>query len=1688
MKTLLRLFLAVFLVFPSIVHGQDTDPILYYSFDDATSNAVKDNSSNGSDGKIIDDPKYVNEQPCSAKSGYSFDFGGGDYLDVQNPDPLFFSSATSFTYSFWVNPHTIKPMTILAQGHNNSSSNADFSFEIGGGGEFIIHWEEIAYQKIAPAGTFKANKWYHVAVVYTVGTDDSQNTFELFLDGQFKGKKQGVTFGKKATNLFIGRHYKNGLGEYQGLIDEFKIFNYSLDESDVRDLYDSHSLPIINQPIADQSVCMGSTVNLSVDSPNAQTYQWLKDGDPLSGETGKNLIFSNVGVGDAGGYSVEVKNACGVTPSNMAKLTVSELLEPKATVVSDKSSYCKNETAHFTLDTVNLGNAPVFDWFFNSNSVGEYSAEYSNSSMSDGDYVYVKVRSSLQCVSPKDIITESFIIKVKTPVKPTVKIQQDKSAICEGETVNFTISDTTNLGATPTFRWILNGKSAVGDELGTGSSLAYNQFNDGDKVKLEVTSSLACVSTNVVESDELKVNSAQAPDMTLGGGGHVCWMGTNHNVTITATKDRGYFKDWHSPSNSAGVFADVTSANTDYTVDAVDSANGEVVLVALAENGVCQERDTLHVTISNAPTPALTIEPLNPTTCNGSPVTFSIASKENEGGYPTYQWFVDNIAEAGATGEIFSTSTLQDGQVVKCEMNVKEACVMFNDAYSNEVAVSVIQGYNETASEEICDGDSYTFGSQNLTTSGTYSHTFQSQAGCDSVVTLQLTVLPKNTESISATIKEGETYQLGTQTLGQTGSYSEIFQSAKGCDSTVTLDLTVLDTKYSQVDASICDGESYTFDGNDYSTAGSYTGTWMASDGADSVVTLNLTVNPTYSETLYETICEFDSYTFGGQNLTAEGTYTENLQTVNGCDSTVTLYLTVLPNYNGHELATINEGETYIFGSQTLTTSGSYTETFTAVNGCDSTVALDLAVLQAKDGETYASICEGEKYDFNGTEYDVSGSYSQTLQAHDGTDSIVTLHLTVNDVPVVTVNGKTTFCPNETLTWTASGADGYVWKDPSNTVIGNGFTVDVSPSGGPQVYSVEGTTQEGCSATQSININPVTSTPTNYNLTLQETEVCEGTEGVLEIASSEYWVEYQLLVDNSPVGGTQTGTGSKMTFSIPESALSAGPNTIELEAKDTQCPAKKMPQSNTLHYHLQPSITLTVEKEKDSLCVGEATGLLVKGAQQNVEYWVEVGNQSVSQRFTGQNADLSIPLDASKLTDGVNQLTVKAESGVCGEVTLNADPQVFQRKDPDLTKQILVSDICGNEDGQIELVASETKMGYAFYVNSQQVGPIVIGNNSNLIVPVPASNFSQGANSVTVKVKEGVLCSFKDLNATETIQVSPSPSANPVTANDGTVICGGQAISLEAVSGMDAYKWLKDGQASSLPNNQMVSVPQGGDYQVVVNKAGCSDTSDVITVSDVGGSGITIQSSGNDLCQGSVNLSVPSSSGATYQWYFGADTSVIAGADEASVQAFYPGKYGVEVSTPQGCKLRASYDVSPMAGVQVPVIQFANQILSSSVLGSAYQWFVELDGKRWPIVGATSQSYQPYYNGIYSVNVLQQSCDVLSKSFTVNVSSWQVLQKNAVSFTSEGVEIGLEPVLYPNPTTGRFYVDFQGTGNPVVLRLYDAQGIQRQVVKASTQFGRNTVFLESEGLTSGIYLLRIEQENGSNEVVSVVVK
>lgn len=325
--------------------------------------------------------------------------------------------------------------------------------------------------------------------------------------------------------------------------------------------------------------------------------------------------------------------------------------------------------------------------------------------------------------------------------------------------------------------------------------------------------------------------------------------------------------------------------------------------------------------------------------------------------------------------------------------------------------LQVLPNFTTHLTANICQGSSYWFDNQELTTAGTYQQLLHSTGGCDSLVTLDLSVIPSISEQVSVHICHGSNYQFGNQILSTSGVYQQVFQTQSGCDSLVTLTLEILPQLVTNLFAEICEGSSIDFENSQISTAGIYQQNLSTAAGCDSLVILEVSVLPVASNQVSASICAGTAYLFGNQTLTTTGTYHLQLQTSGGCDSLVTLTLEVLPQAAAPLFAQICSGEVYSFAGMQLETAGFYQQNLLTVAGCDSLVTLELEVLPTATTDLTAQICQGETIDFGNQQLASTGLYQQNLQTWQGCDSLVNLHLVVH--PIETTDISAEICEGE---------------------------------------------------------------------------------------------------------------------------------------------------------------------------------------------------------------------------------------------------------------------------------------------------------------------------------------------------------------------------------------------------------------------------------------------------------------------------------------------------------------------------------------------------------------------------------------------------------------------------------------------------------------------------------------------------
>ena len=299
-----------------------------------------------------------------------------------------------------------------------------------------------------------------------------------------------------------------------------------------------------------------------------------------------------------------------------------------------------------------------------------------------------------------------------------------------------------------------------------------------------------------------------------------------------------------------------------------------------------------------------------------------------------------------------------------------------------------------------CFGDTLTIGNKVFFASGIYKLLLTSQDGCDSIVTLDLTIKPRLITAITRNICQGDSIKIGKSTYFSSGPKVDTLITPLGCDSIVFLNLFVGSERIVYIDTSVCQGSYVEFSGNRYYQTGTYMDTFPVKNGCDSISVLNLEILPFAKHNILKVICQGQTYTFGGKVLAQSGNYSDTIVggSSSGCDSISNLFLFVKNSFSSNLEVTLCEGESYIIGDSTYFVSGLFLDTLTTKDGCDSVLKIKLNILPKKFYTQKISICNGQKISVGSSIYNLPGTYIDTLSTRFyGCDSVVTTILEISD-------------------------------------------------------------------------------------------------------------------------------------------------------------------------------------------------------------------------------------------------------------------------------------------------------------------------------------------------------------------------------------------------------------------------------------------------------------------------------------------------------------------------------------------------------------------------------------------------------------------------------------------------------------------------------------------------------------------
>ena len=302
-------------------------------------------------------------------------------------------------------------------------------------------------------------------------------------------------------------------------------------------------------------------------------------------------------------------------------------------------------------------------------------------------------------------------------------------------------------------------------------------------------------------------------------------------------------------------------------------------------------------------------------------------------------------------------------------------------------------------------------------------------------------------------------------------------------------------TNRSQIDISSCNYYSWSLNGKTYNQSGIYWDTIKNKNGCDSIITLNLTIKKSSNSTLNKSEC--DSYLApNGQILTQSGIYSITITNKVGCDSIITLNLLIRKSSFNTINPIVCDSYTALNGIKYYS-SGIYSITIPNKAGCDSIITVNLTV----NKKTYKTINQTSCDSYlgpNNTLYSKSGTYQIIIPNKKGCDSLITLNLIINTLSLK-VNKDTSICEGNPIVLKVINTNSVNWD--KGVINKKSFTPIKSDS-----YTAIGSDENGCFDTVSVNVN-VFSAP-KISVILPDTVICQNEQFTLKTLS-ENVIVYQ---------------------------------------------------------------------------------------------------------------------------------------------------------------------------------------------------------------------------------------------------------------------------------------------------------------------------------------------------------------------------------------------------------------------------------------------------------------------------------------------------------------------------------------------------------------------------------------------------
>lgn len=385
------------------------------------------------------------------------------------------------------------------------------------------------------------------------------------------------------------------------------------------------------QPVS-QAVTAGlsATFTSAATGVPAPTYQWNKNGVPVTGATNASYVITSVQPADAANYTVTATNSVGSTGSNVAALTVNT----SPTITTQPAAQAVTAGSSATFVVVATGTpAPTYVWKKDGNPVsGATNSTLILSSVqaSDTGNYTVTVTNTLGSV-----VSNAAALTVYSP--PAIVTQPQPVTVPVGTGATFTV--VASGFPAPTYQWTRNG-SPISGATNTSFTIASPQLSDAANYAVTVTNFLSSVASNSVA---LTVTSA--PQIATQPASVAVNLGSTASFTVTVTAVPAATYQWLK--NGAAITG---ATNSTYTIASAQLSDaGNYTVNATNSLGTASSNvATLSINLA----PAITTQPTDVTVVAGASATLSVVATGAPA--PAFQWNLNGQPISGATSASYT--------------------------------------------------------------------------------------------------------------------------------------------------------------------------------------------------------------------------------------------------------------------------------------------------------------------------------------------------------------------------------------------------------------------------------------------------------------------------------------------------------------------------------------------------------------------------------------------------------------------------------------------------------------------------------------------------------------------------------------------------------------------------------------------------------------------------------------------------------------------------------------------------------------------------------------------------------------------------------------------------------------------------------------------------------------------------